>query len=130
MQQKVSAKFWNRQKAVTYDTDNVAACFLTETSKGGRATLRLVYHNTNSSSSVGIDSSNVPSFLSSSTASGSSSSGTFKHHDFESDQRTADEIVQKVNHILDLRSSQRRREYLALRERKSHRRKNFHLGPR
>lgn len=54
----------------------------------------------------------------------------FKHHDLECDQRTAEEIVQKVNHILDLRCSIRRKEYLSMRERKSHRRRSFHIGPR
>lgn len=54
----------------------------------------------------------------------------FKHHDFESEQRIGEEIVQKINHILDLRCSIRRKEYRSMRERKSHRRRSFHIGPR
>lgn len=56
--------------------------------------------------------------------------GSFKHRDFESETTTATEIVKKVNHILDVRQSEKRKEYIALRERKSHRKKNFQLGPR
>lgn len=52
-----------------------------------------------------------------------SSWNDFKHHDFESEQSVSEEIVQKVNHILDLRCSIRRKEYLAMREQKSHRRR-------
>lgn len=62
------------------------------------------------------------------------SSGThslnFKHHDFEATESVSRAVVQQMNHILELRTSARRKEYLALRERKSHRRKSFHLGPR
>ncbi|XP_049954431.1 target of rapamycin complex 2 subunit MAPKAP1 [Schistocerca serialis cubense] len=112
VQQKVASKFWGRQKAVSYDMDNVAACDLTDTKSGGRATFRLVYHHAPSAEQ------NQPA------------AASYKHHDFEADHATADEIVQKVNHILELRSSVRRKEYLTLRERKSHRRKSFHLGPR
>lgn len=58
------------------------------------------------------------------------SNHNYKHYDFESEYRTADEIVQKINHILDLRSNPKRKDYLAIRERKSHRRKSFTFGPR
>lgn len=54
----------------------------------------------------------------------------FKHHDFESQHQIAEEVVQKVNHILDSRCSSRRKEYLNLRARRSHRKKSFHIGPR
>lgn len=56
--------------------------------------------------------------------------GTIKHRDFESETTIATDIVKKVNHILEVRQSDKRREYIASRERKSHRKKNFHLGPR
>lgn len=54
-------------------------------------------------------------------------SASFKHYDFETDQNTADEIVQKINLILELRSSASRKEYLTAREKKTNRRKNFYL---
>lgn len=110
VQQKVSAKFWSRQKAVSYDMDCVAACDLTDTKSSSRATFRLVYHHAPTSDQ--------------------NHSACYKHYDFEAEHSIADEIVQKINHILELRSSVRRKEYLAQRERKSHRRRSFHLGPR
>ncbi|RZF39980.1 hypothetical protein LSTR_LSTR002383 [Laodelphax striatellus] len=105
--QRSSARFkWAQQKAARYHMDSIVACDLTET-KSNKSNFRLVYDHMTNDGPV------------------------FKHHDFEVEQRTAKEIVQKVNHILDLRpSSARRKEYLALREHKSHRKKSFPLGPR
>nr|CAD7396535.1 unnamed protein product [Timema cristinae] len=102
VQQKVSAKFWNRQKPVSYPMDSVAACDLIDKSSS-RATFRLVCHQ--------------------------AATGDQAHHDFETELGRAEEIVRKIGLILDLRSSPIRKEYLALRERKSHRRRSFHLGP-
>ncbi|XP_063226054.1 stress-activated map kinase-interacting protein 1 isoform X2 [Bacillus rossius redtenbacheri] len=111
VQQKVGARFWNKQRAVSYDVDSVAACDLTETRPGARATFRLVCRQSGG------------------PGPGPAAAG-FKQHDFEADRRTAEEIVRKVNHILELRSSGVRKEYTALRERKAHRRRSFPLGPR
>uniref|UniRef100_A0A1B6BX00 Target of rapamycin complex 2 subunit MAPKAP1 n=2 Tax=Clastoptera arizonana TaxID=38151 RepID=A0A1B6BX00_9HEMI len=115
VQQRVRSKFWVRPKASTYDMDNVVACDLTESKSNNRATFRLVYDKPTLSTS--LDSS--------------ATSGTFKHHDFEASQTTATDIVKKINNILELRPSSRRKEYQIQREHKSHRRKSFiHLGPR
>ncbi|KOC65973.1 Stress-activated map kinase-interacting protein 1 [Habropoda laboriosa] len=54
-------------------------------------------------------------------------SASFKNHEFEADSITADEIVRKINHILELHSSTSRKEYLSQKERKAARRKSFHL---
>ena len=42
----------------------------------------------------------------------------FRHHDFECDTLRAREIVQKVNNILEMRSSPVRKDYIAHREKK------------
>lgn len=76
------------------------------------------------------DSSSVTETSQNSSNSELLSWNNFKHHDFESQQRVAEEVVQKVNHILESRCSNRRKEYLSLRARKSHRRRSFHIGPR
>lgn len=52
------------------------------------------------------------------------SSASFKHYDFEADYATAEEIIQKINLILQLKSSASRKEYLAVKERKHFRRKS------
>ena len=51
-----------------------------------------------------------------------SSNNDYKHHDFETDARTAKEIISKVNNILEMRSSPVRKEYLSQRTRKLHKR--------
>ncbi|XP_050539000.1 target of rapamycin complex 2 subunit MAPKAP1-like isoform X3 [Daktulosphaira vitifoliae] len=121
VKQRSSSKFpWSKQKPATYDMDCVVACDLTETKSNNRAVFRLVYDSTALCSSIG-DNTHIQQ-----TAVWSN----FKHHDFEAEQKIAEEIVQKINNILELRCSVRRQEYISLRERKSHRRRSFHLGPR
>uniref|UniRef100_A0A8D8YXE3 Stress-activated map kinase-interacting protein 1 n=2 Tax=Cacopsylla melanoneura TaxID=428564 RepID=A0A8D8YXE3_9HEMI len=116
-----SRYIWNKQKAVTYDIDAIVACDLTQ-NKSNKATFRLVYDQ----SSV---LSNVDSCVYGSLGT-TLSNHNYKHYDFEVEYRVADEIVQKINHILDLRSNPKRKDYLAIREDKSHRRKSFTFGPR
>lgn len=53
-------------------------------------------------------------------------SPSFKHYDFEAEKEVAEEIVQKINLILNMRTSQSRREYLAVKEKKHmNKRKSF-----
>ncbi|KAK3707513.1 hypothetical protein RRG08_016608 [Elysia crispata] len=80
-----------RQKAMTYDADSVAACDITETRSSGKAVFRMTYLN-------GMD---------------------YKHHYFEADQAVAQEIVEKVNNILELKFSQVRKEFVFTQERKA-----------
>nr|CAD7207334.1 unnamed protein product [Timema douglasi] len=99
--------------------DSVAACDLIDKSSS-RATFRLVCHQAaTGDQAVSLQGQGQGAPLS-----------NFKHHDFETELGRAEEIVRKIGLILDLRSSPIRKEYLALRERKSHRRRSFHLGPR
>lgn len=53
------------------------------------------------------------------------SSASFKSYEFEADHAIAEEIVNKINLILDLRSSDTRKEYLAAQERKYYKKKAF-----
>ncbi|KYN06699.1 PREDICTED: stress-activated map kinase-interacting protein 1 [Cyphomyrmex costatus] len=112
---KGAARFWNRQRAVSYHIDNIAWCEVTET-KGSKTIFTLVY----------TPQSSAPDNILSHSHS-LHQSASFKNHDFEADSVTAEEIVRKINHILELHSSQSRKEYLAQKERKAARRKSFHL---
>ncbi|XP_078686684.1 target of rapamycin complex 2 subunit MAPKAP1-like isoform X1 [Branchiostoma floridae x Branchiostoma belcheri] len=85
-----AAKFLSKQKPVSYDADLVAACEVTD-DKHGRETFRLTYQ----------------------------SGSDFKHHDFEASSSVASEVVTKINHILELRASPVRADYLAFKERKA-----------
>ncbi|KZC13286.1 PREDICTED: stress-activated map kinase-interacting protein 1 [Dufourea novaeangliae] len=106
---KGAGRFWNRQRAVSYQIDNIAWCEITET-KGSKTIFTIVYTPHTSTSENIL-----------------ASSGQFKNHEFEADSITAEEIVRKINHILELHNSTSRKEYLSQKERKAARRKSFHL---
>uniref|UniRef100_A0A182P5W9 Uncharacterized protein n=1 Tax=Anopheles epiroticus TaxID=199890 RepID=A0A182P5W9_9DIPT len=86
-------KFWNRQKPACHTMESVAACTIVER-KHSKAVLRLVYCAAN---------------VVSGEAEGPVS---FKHYDIETSLETAEQIVEKVNNILEVRLSPIRREYM------------------
>ncbi|GAB6024899.1 Target of rapamycin complex 2 subunit mapkap1 [Chamberlinius hualienensis] len=103
VQPKGSAKMiWSRSpKPASYDFDMVASCDIIEIKHTGKSVFRLTY---------------------------SSPNHDYKHHDFESESSVINEIVQKINNILELKTSSVRRDYLAYKERKAQQRKSFSLG--
>ncbi|CAK9812891.1 Stress-activated map kinase-interacting protein 1 [Anthophora quadrimaculata] len=115
---KGAGRFWNRQRAVSYQIDNIAWCEVTET-KGSKTMFTLVYTpHSSTSDNILVPSGQMHSLH---------QSASFKNHEFEADSITAEEIVTKINHILELHSSTSRKEYLSQKERKAARRKSFHL---
>ncbi|XP_011304449.1 target of rapamycin complex 2 subunit MAPKAP1 [Fopius arisanus] len=114
---KGASRFWHRQRAVSYQMDNIAWCELTET-KGSKTTFTLIYTHQSISDTLLLSSTHSHSL---------NQSTSFKTHDFEADASVAEEIVRKINHILELRSSNARKEFLQHRERKAARRKSFSL---
>ncbi|XP_054739664.1 stress-activated map kinase-interacting protein 1 [Anastrepha obliqua] len=156
--QHKNAKFWTKQKAVTYPIDVIAACEIVER-RHLKATLRIWLKSSSSSSSANSNKTSadmkLTTHVSESGGSGataaphsptspghylhvhspfglfstsSSSTGSasghhyshmrFKHYDFEADTHTAEHILNKLNCILKVRSSEVRREFLQSRERK------------
>ena len=115
---KGAGRFWNRQRAVSYQIDNIAWCEVTE-AKGSKTLFTLVYTPHSSTSDTILVSAGQMHAL--------HQSASFKNHEFEADSITAEEIVRKINHILELHSSTSRKEYLSQKERKAARRKSFHL---
>lgn len=113
---KGAGRFWSKQRAVSYHIDRIAWCELIE-NRGSKTIFTLVYTSQNSNPEGFILSSSHPLHQ----------SASFKNHEFEADSATAEEIVKKINHILELRSSLSRKEFLAQKERKAARRKSFHL---
>ncbi|XP_052893629.1 stress-activated map kinase-interacting protein 1 [Anopheles moucheti] len=87
------SKFWSRQKPACHSMDSVAACTIVDR-KHSKAILRLVYCAVNDVSG---------------DADGSVS---FKHYDIETTPDTAEQIMEKVNNILEVRLSPIRREYM------------------
>nr|XP_045373490.1 target of rapamycin complex 2 subunit MAPKAP1 isoform X2 [Camelus bactrianus] len=95
--QKASTKFWIKQKPISIDSDLLCACDLAEEKSPSHAIFKLTYL----------------------------SNHDYKHLYFESDAATVNEIVLKVNYILESRASTARADYLAQKQRKLNRRTSF-----
>ncbi|XP_038111533.1 stress-activated map kinase-interacting protein 1 [Culex quinquefasciatus] len=114
--QQKSAKFWPRQKAANHSMDSVVHCSITER-KSSKATIRIVYSAAPFSQSLSVAGSEL--VTQSPTIRQQQQQQTpqslFKHYDIETDPVAAQEIVEKINNILEVRSSPVRREYIASR---------------
>uniref|UniRef100_A0A6I8N7I8 Target of rapamycin complex 2 subunit MAPKAP1 n=1 Tax=Ornithorhynchus anatinus TaxID=9258 RepID=A0A6I8N7I8_ORNAN len=95
--QKASTKFWIKQKPISIDSDLLCACDLAEEKSPSHAIFKLTYLSNHDS----------------------------KHLYFESDAATVNEIVLKVNYILESRASTARADYIAQKQRKLSRRTSF-----
>uniref|UniRef100_A0A1A9WMX0 Uncharacterized protein n=1 Tax=Glossina brevipalpis TaxID=37001 RepID=A0A1A9WMX0_9MUSC len=145
--QHKQGKFWNKQRAITYPIDSVAYCEIVER-RTMRAVVRiwlrtsssLLASNLNESkNSANTNIAQSPtspshhthfstsfSFLNISSSNPTSHSQStynppqmrFKHYDFEASIPLAEQIYKKLNCILEMRSSEVRREFLQLRARK------------
>ncbi len=105
--QTQNSKFWSRQKAISHNMDSVVWCEIIEGSVH-RVCFRIVYsHSPNAIDGGGGGQPSSPVQH--------SNSGTlnFRHYDFLTDAIMANEIVEKINHILDVRSTESRREYVS-----------------
>ncbi|XP_044259448.1 stress-activated map kinase-interacting protein 1 [Tribolium madens] len=110
--QKNSKFLLVKQKPINHDMDMIAWCEAIDTSKSNKTTFKIIY----SHSFTNSDNVSSPTLQ---------SSASFKSYEFEADQSIAEEIVNKINLILDLRSSDTRKEYLAAQERKYYKKKAF-----
>ncbi|KAG8554317.1 hypothetical protein GDO81_003757 [Engystomops pustulosus] len=95
--QKASTKFWIKQKPISIDSDLLCACDLAEEKSPSHAMFKLTYLNNHD----------------------------YKHVYFESDAATVNEIVLKVNYILESRASTARADYFAQKQKKLTRRTSF-----
>ncbi|XP_070845306.1 target of rapamycin complex 2 subunit MAPKAP1 isoform X1 [Chaetodon auriga] len=95
--QKASTKFWIRQKPISIDSDHLCACDHVEERSPSHAIFKLTYL----------------------------SNHDYKPLYFESDAATVNEIVLKVNYILESRASTSRADYFAQKQRKLSRRTSF-----
>lgn len=117
LQQKNTSYFF-KQKAVHYSMDSVAWCEITSR-KSSRFEFRIAYNPMffdNTSMSRPSSQTSPSSWTSGPSTSliepTTPTSYTLKIQTFDSDPRTAEEIVMKVNNILQLRTSSVRREFL------------------
>ncbi|XP_058819605.1 stress-activated map kinase-interacting protein 1 [Topomyia yanbarensis] len=117
LQQK-STKFWPRQKPANHSMDSVAHCSIVER-KSSKAVIRIVYSTVPLSLTLTVAGTDIvtssPTIRQQQQQLQSSQPHVFKHYDIETDLLTAQEIVEKINNILEVRSSPVRREYIASR---------------
>jgi hypothetical protein len=109
--------------------DSICAALCEEVeNKGSKSIFRIIYcidktqkqlNPSGSSQKSNMDYHS--SSMSSPSQSSSSSSNEFKHYDFETSMEMANEIVLKINKILDLRSSLVRKKYLESKEKRKFR---------
>ncbi|XP_065348191.1 target of rapamycin complex 2 subunit MAPKAP1 [Cloeon dipterum] len=101
VQHKATSQLWGKRKAATYDITRIAACELVN-QRSSKSHFRLVHQSLTEDPTT-----------------------TFKTLEFEAENFVAQEIVQKINHILELRATPVWKEYLVTKERKSTRRRSF-----
>ncbi|XP_033151613.1 stress-activated map kinase-interacting protein 1 [Drosophila mauritiana] len=137
-----NAKFWPQKKPVSTPIDFVAHCEILER-RHLKALLRIWLKSNSSSPSFSTGCTSAPINASVTTLNaGSGSAGIahspsspghssslfsssnirFKHYDFDTDTHTAEQIQNKLNCILEMRSSDLRREFLLQRDRKQEKR--------
>lgn len=117
--QQKSTKFWPRQKPANHTMDSIAHCSIVER-KSSKSVLRIVYCAVPLPQNLSVSGSD---FVTSSPTirmhqqqqQQQLHANIFKHYDIETDPQSAHEIVEKINNILEVRSSPVRREYLASR---------------
>lgn len=108
--QKQNSKFWVYQNAISHSMDSVVWCEVTAEPSASRSVVRIVY-----SHSPVNDSAMQQTSSPSSVANASHSVGDFRNYNFITDPACAEEIVEKVRNIIEVRSSPARRDYLCRR---------------
>lgn len=96
--QPQNTKFWTKQKPISHSMESVVSVDVEETHRS-RVVVRIVYSTTAANET-----------MASTTHDGSP---TFRHYDFVTNSVLANEIVEKINNIIEVRSSATRREYLS-----------------
>lgn len=115
--QQKSSKLWPRQKSANHSMDSVVHCSISER-KSTKSVVRIVYSAVSYTQTLSVSGSE---FATSSPTirqhhqQQQQRAPLFKHYDIETDPATAQEIVEKINNILEVQSSPVRQEYRASR---------------
>lgn len=115
--QQKSSKLWPRQKSANHSMDSVAHCSIVER-KSSKSVVRIVYSAVPYAQSLtvtGTDYVTSSPTIRQHQQQQQARVPQFKNYDIETDPATAQEIVEKINNILEVRSSPVRREYIASR---------------
>lgn len=99
--QPQNSKFWTRQKPISHSMESVVWCDIEESARS-RTVIRIVY--------CSIDM--LQQQQAQQTQQSNDLHPSFRHYDFVTNPVLAAEIVEKINNIIEVRSSSNRREYL------------------
>lgn len=115
--QQQNSKFWSHQKAISHSMDSVVWCEITDEPSPSRAFIKIVYCPTPVQDVGGAQQQASPSVGSSSSSAQQFQfpANMYRSYKFVTDAVTAQEIVDKVRNIIEVRSSPARRDYLSRR---------------
>lgn len=124
--QQQNSRFWSHQKAISHSMDAVVWCEITDEPSPARALVKIVYCPRTGQAGDGASSRRMTTvgdgsstMVARETGSGGLNNGVttlpsnaYRSYKFVTDALTAQEIVDKVRNILEVRSSPARREYM------------------
>lgn len=110
-----NSKLWKKQKAVTYNIDHIAFIEMHE-QRSSKSVVRMWYGY--SPQQVQLTPNETTATMSVSPQHLTSYFNNFKYYDFETDKKTAQQILSKINCLLEIRSSCIHKEFLSERDKK------------
>lgn len=111
-----NSKLWKKQKAVTYNIDHIAFIELHE-ERSSKSVLRMWYGYSQQQAQLTPNESTAT--MSVSPQHLTSYFNNFKYYDFEADKKTAQQILSKINCLLEIRSSCIHKEFISEREKRN-----------
>ncbi|KAL5287056.1 MAPKAP1 family protein [Megaselia abdita] len=111
-----NSKLWKKQKAVSYNIDHIAFIELHE-ERTSKSVLRMWYGYPQQTQTQ-LTPNEAPATMSVSPQHLHSYFNNFKYYDFETDKITAQQILSKINCLLEIRSSFIHKEFLTERDKK------------
>lgn len=112
-----NSKLWRKQKAVSYNIDQIAFIELHD-ERTNKSVVRMWYGYPQQTQLTPNDSTAT---MSVSPQHFTSYFNNFKYYDFETDKKTAQQIISKINCLLEIRSSCIHKEFICERDKKNNR---------
>lgn len=121
--QPQNSRFWSKQKPISHNMETVVWCAEIGETLRARTVIRIIYSVPSTPKEAGQQ--QVLNSLSGQLLTGSDPNLAFRHYDIITNPVLASEIVQKINNIIEVKSSVSRREYMARYSTSNRKRKNF-----
>lgn len=120
--QPQNSRFWSKQKPISHNMETVVWCGEVGEALRARTVIRIIYSipSTSKEAQTQAHNTSLPGPLMA-----TESNLIFRQYDIITNPALAAEIVQKINNIIDVKSSASRREYMARYASNNRKRKNF-----